>query len=217
MTKHLSEAERKKQILEAARQEFMEKGFADTRVEDVARRAGLSKGAVYFYFPSKRDLFMALVLEEHEVTYSFLEAAEHDDRPALARLLDVGWKYTEYLAGRDAPPRFFLMMSEAGMRDEGIAEECQAIHHRFVDAVARIVAQGIAESSFRPMDPLPVAQLLKATIDGFAGHAAIGAPPDRPKLTTEGFRVILRGILIDPDLVDHILGAPRGRAPASGG
>jgi AcrR family transcriptional regulator len=211
MTKHLSEAERKKQILEAARAEFMEKGYGDTRVEDVARRAGLSKGAVYFYFPSKRELFMALVLEEHEATYSFLDAAEHEDKPAIARLVDVGWKYTEYIAGKEAPPRFFLMMSESAMRDTEIAAECQGIHHRFVDAVARILAQGVTEGSFRDLDPLAVAQVLKATIDGFAGQAAIGVPPDRDRLTSEGFRMILRGVLADPSLADSLT----RRAPAT--
>ena len=68
MTKHLSEAERRSQILRAARAVFIEKGFLAARVEDVAKRASLSKGAVYFYFSSKRDLFMALVQEEHEAT-----------------------------------------------------------------------------------------------------------------------------------------------------
>ena len=62
MTKHQSESERKAQILTAARDVFVARGYADARVEDVAKKAGLSKGAVYFYFPSKRHLFMALVL-----------------------------------------------------------------------------------------------------------------------------------------------------------
>ena len=90
MTKHLSETERKSQILRAARGVFIEKGYLAARVEDVAARAGLSKGAVYFYFTSKRDLFMALVQEEHENTYGFLEEAEEDHRPAVVKLLDLG-------------------------------------------------------------------------------------------------------------------------------
>ena len=94
------------------------------------------------------------------------------------------------------------------MRDDEIRAECQAIHQRFVDAVTRILAQGMSEGAFRLTDPHAVAQLLKAMIDGFAGQAAIGVPPDRARLTTEGFRMILRGILADPDLADRFLGAP---------
>jgi AcrR family transcriptional regulator len=198
MTKHLSETERRRQILRSARNEFVRKGYQDARVEDVAREASLSKGAVYFYFPSKRDLFMALVLEEHEATYALLEDAETDDSPALVRLLNLGWRYIDHFAEADAPPRVNLMMCELGMRDDDIREEVQAIHHRFVDALARIVAQGISEGSFHAADPLAIAEMLKAMIDGFAGQAAIGVHPDRQRLVTEGFQMILRGVLADP-------------------
>jgi AcrR family transcriptional regulator len=195
MTKHLSETERKSQILRAARAVFIERGYLAARVEDVAKRAGLSKGAVYFYFPSKRDLFMALVQEEHEKTYGFLELAENDSRPAAVKLLDLGQKYLDYFAGLKTPPRFFLMMCEQGIRDEEIREECQAVHQQFVDAVARILAQGMAEGAFRQGDPQSLAEMLKALIDGMSGQSAIGIRPDRDRLMSDGIQFILYGLL----------------------
>jgi AcrR family transcriptional regulator len=198
MTKHLSETERKSQILRAARAVFIEKGYLAARVEDVAKRAGLSKGAVYFYFPSKRDLFMALVQEEHEKTYGFIEAAENDERPAAVKLLDLGQKYLDYFAGLKTPPRFFLMMCEQGIRDEEIREECQAVHQQFVDAVARVLAQGMAEGAFRPGDPQSLAEMLKALIDGMSGQSAIGIRPDRNRLMGDGIQMLLYGLLAAP-------------------
>lgn len=197
MTKHLTEAERRGQILRAARAVFIEKGYLAARVEDVAARAGLSKGAVYFYFQSKRDLLLALVQEEHETTYSFLESAEADFRPAAIKLLDLGKKYLDYFAGLKSPPRFFLMMCEQGIRDEEIREELTAVHRRFVDAATLILAQGQSEGAFRKGDPAAMAQLLKAIIDGLAGEAAIGIRPDPERLMRDGIQVILYGIL-DP-------------------
>ena len=60
--------ERRKQdrpgeLLKAALDLFVEKGFAATRVEEVAARAGVSKGTLFLYFPSKEDLFKAVVRE----------------------------------------------------------------------------------------------------------------------------------------------------------
>ena len=49
------------EILDAALSVFAEQGFTAARVEDIARRAGLSKGAVYLYFPSKEAMLNALV------------------------------------------------------------------------------------------------------------------------------------------------------------
>ncbi|MCB9678594.1 MAG: TetR/AcrR family transcriptional regulator [Alphaproteobacteria bacterium] len=198
MTKHLSEAERRAQILRAARSVFVEKGFLAARVEDIARRAGLSKGAVYFYFASKREVFMALVGEEHENTYSFLDQAETDHRPAVVKLLDLGQKYLDYFAGLKSPPRFFLMMTEMAVRDDEIREECQAVHQRFTDACTRILAQGMDEGAFRHGDPIAMAAMLKAMIDGMAGQSAIGIRPDQERLLKGGIQFVLHGILAPP-------------------
>jgi len=51
------------ELLAAALELFTEKGFAATRVDEVARRAGVSKGTLFLYFPSKEDLFKAVVRE----------------------------------------------------------------------------------------------------------------------------------------------------------
>lgn len=198
MTKHLSETERRAQILRSARSVFIEKGYLASRVEDVAKRAGLSKGAVYFYFASKRDLFMALAQEEHENTYSFLDHAELDTRTAAVKLLDLGRTYLQYFAGLKSPPRFFMMMCEQAIRDDELREELHAVHTRFVDAAARILAQGMAEGTFRQLDPQAVAQMLKAIIDGLAGESAIGIRPDADALSSDGIQVILQGILAPP-------------------
>ena len=195
MTKHQSEAERRSQILRSARAVFIEKGYLAARMEDVARRAGLSKGAVYFYFASKHDLFSALVREEHENTYSFLDQAEQDDRPAAVKLLDLGQRYLDYFAGLKSPPRFFLMMSEQAIRDEDIREEVHAVHRRFVDAATRVLAQGMAEGTFHPRDPLAVAQVFKALVDGLAGQSAVGIRPDKERLAADGIQTLLHGLL----------------------
>jgi AcrR family transcriptional regulator len=210
MTRHLPEAERRNQILRAARGVFIQKGYLAARVEDVALRANLSKGAVYFYYPSKRDLFLALVQEEHENTYSFLEQADGDQRPAIVRLVDLGRKYLDYFAGLKSPPRFFLMMIEQGIRDEEIREECQAVHQRFVDALAGILAEGMDQGSFRRADPMALAQLLKSMIDGLAGQSAIGLRPDSAALLGDGLQLLLHGLLAP----GFDLTALQGRSPA---
>lgn len=214
MTEHRPQAERKAQILAAARDTFVHRGYAETRVEDVAKAAGLSKGAVYFHYASKLDLFMALVLAEHDASYHVFEEVEQTDLPALGKLLLMGRLYLEWFGGLEQPPRFFLMMTELALRDEGMRAQCEALHQRFVDAVARVLAQGVAEGTFRPLDPVLHAQILKALIDGFAGHAAIGVAPDRASFAVEGFYTLARGILADPAEADRILEVVRGMTAA---
>ena len=53
--------DRPQEITEAAFQAFAEKGYAATRVDDVAKRAGVSKGLLYLYFKTKEELFKAVI------------------------------------------------------------------------------------------------------------------------------------------------------------
>lgn len=196
MTRHLSEAERRAQILLAARSLFVERGYPSTRVEDVAKRARLSKGAVYFYFTSKRELFDALVEEEQAQTLSFLELAGQYPRPPLVKLIELATHYVEYFAGSDSPPRFFLLMIEMAIRDASVRERVAAVHAGFVERCAALIAEGTAAGAFRAIDPLAVAMLLKAMVDGLAGQSAVGIRPDVGRLSSDGIRLILEGLAL---------------------
>ncbi len=66
--------ERRAAILEAARHVFLEKGLGLATMDDVAMRAELSKGALYLYFPSKEDLFLALALAPLDALLARIEA-----------------------------------------------------------------------------------------------------------------------------------------------
>lgn len=197
MTRHLPENERRAQLLRSARAVFVEKGYLAARMSDIAARAGLSKGAVYFYYKSKHDLFLALVRDEQEVTWSFLEKTAADERPAPLVLLQLARDYLTYFAGLKSPPRFFLMMTEQGIRDEQIRDEVLVVHQRFIEAAAHLHGRGVAEGTFRPTDSVAVAQLIKAMVDGLAGQSAIGLRPDQDRLSTAGLDLLLRGLLTD--------------------
>jgi AcrR family transcriptional regulator len=195
MTRHLPEEERRAQILRAARTTFLKQGYLASRMEDVARRAGLSKGALYFYFESKRALLEALVQEERAITQRFLEEAALDPRPAPQKLIDLGRRYLAHAAGLKNPPRFFMLMSEMAMRDEGIREQAQASHERFVQQLDALIDQGRQEGHFRNLDPRAVALVLKAYMDGLAVQSAVGLRPDVGRLAGDGIKLLLDGLL----------------------
>lgn len=71
--------ERREAVLEAALAEFIAKGFAATRIEDVAHRAGVAKGTVYLHFRDKEDLFAAAVRAEMAPLAAALAARLEDE------------------------------------------------------------------------------------------------------------------------------------------
>jgi AcrR family transcriptional regulator len=82
-------AARRETILTAALDEFSARGFEATRIDDVARHAGIAKGTIYLYFRDKETLFQELVREMLSPLVSGIEATRQADLPApnLAELL----------------------------------------------------------------------------------------------------------------------------------
>ncbi len=87
---------RPQELLDAALALFVEKGFAATRAEEVAKRAGVSKGTLYLYYPSKEELFKAVVrnsltslIAEGEQVASTFEGSSSD---LLALLIQTWWE-----------------------------------------------------------------------------------------------------------------------------
>src|SRR6218665_2325073 len=85
---------RPQELLAAALALFVEKGFAATRSEEVARRAGVSKGTVYLYYPSKEELFKAVVrqnLSTHIAEGAEVVAQHRGSTADVLRLVMSEW------------------------------------------------------------------------------------------------------------------------------
>src|SRR4051812_14450587 len=74
-------AERRGAILAAALDEFAARGFAATRLDDVAKRAGVAKGTIYLHFADKETLFQELIRAELSPVVGALEHVSHADVP----------------------------------------------------------------------------------------------------------------------------------------
>jgi len=137
----------------AALELFVEKGFAGTRLEDVAARAGVSKGTLYLYFDSKEALFKAVIQEG--IVPILLEGAglvdsfEGSTADLLRTLIGEWWQRmgTTPLAG---VPK--LMISEAGNFPELAAYYNDAVITRGRDLMRRTLQRGIASGEFRAVD-----------------------------------------------------------------
>ena len=153
------------EILEAALGQFVEKGYAATKLEDVARRAGVTKGTMYLYFESKDALFKAVVLAN---VVPALERAEHliaefqgSSRDLLVQYMR-GWMDSVYHSALSGLPK--LLMSEAA----NFPEMARFYHTEVVDRGQRllrgIVQRGIESGEFRGVDPDYAARILRAPL-----------------------------------------------------
>ena len=151
------------ELMSAALQVFAERGFAATRLEEVARRAGVSKGTVYLYFESKEALFKAAVesavipaLEAGEAL-----AADHSLRPTEALRAFVFW-WWEKVGASDLGALPKLLVAEVGNFPELGKWFHENLIMRGKRAAASIIERGVASGEFRRVEPADVARVMFA-------------------------------------------------------
>ena len=141
------------ELLGAALALFVEKGFAATRSEEVARAAGVSKGTLYLYFPSKEELLKAVIQHflADEVAAGIEEAAAIDGpTPAVMEQLLVSWWTRVY----DGPASgvFKLVVSEVRNFPEIAKFYVERVIQPGNALVARLLARGIERGEFQDVD-----------------------------------------------------------------
>jgi AcrR family transcriptional regulator len=141
------------ELLEAALTQFVEKGFAATRSEEVARAAGVSKGTLYLYFPSKEELLKAVI--QHflgtEIEAGVEQAAIVDGpTPQVMEDLLVAWWKRIYEG--PASGVFKLVMTEVRNFPEIGEFYVERVVRPGEAVVSGLLRRGIERGEFRPVD-----------------------------------------------------------------
>lgn len=141
------------ELLDAALSIFVAKGFAATRVEEVAARAGVSKGTLFLYFPSKEELFKAVVRENIAGRFpewnDELTQFEGDSFSLLAYVMHAWW---QRIGMTEASGITKLVMSEAGQFPEIAGFYQQEVIEPSHALLKRILQRGIDRGELRPLN-----------------------------------------------------------------
>lgn len=113
------ESDRRQQILDAAFEEFAHKGFKDTTIKSIAKAAGLqSPSLIYWYFPTKEDLFQAIVQSRSPFLQAVFDPAPLMERPPEEVFLLLAQGYFSMVEASDLPRIARLIVSEIVRRPE---------------------------------------------------------------------------------------------------
>lgn len=194
MTKHLSPDKRRAQILDAARSCFLQKGYFATKMDEIAKNAGLSKGGVYFHFDSKREIFRALVQGEHAAAIEFIEQVESGPHDLMNKIASLGQHFTE-LFSTSNNPKLTLIIGEMALRDEEVRGLLVEIQETYVDRMTSMLERGIEQGQLREVDARSVAFLLKSMLDGIQLAYAMGQVVDLDKTLASGMDLVMRGVM----------------------
>lgn len=171
-TTRRSNRERREQstelVLEAALRRFVERGYRATSIDDIARDAGLTKGAVYFYFKGKAALLLELLHQSQHLYTDIFERMGQSGVGAGAQLeMFVEWAARVGVKNKELLLLPILMSLEFNGQDESVEQALNHFYDRYHEALERVVVLGQQAGEFNPnLAPREEAAVLVAFTDG---------------------------------------------------
>ena len=156
----------KDQILEAAMKVFVRSGYAQTRMEDIAEVAGLSKGAIYHYYGSKKDLFISLI--DHWEIFSFPDFYSKNNKTELASNTLKRFADVVYDAFCEKPHIFLAEIEFWALanRDRDIKDRTQKLYLKILALFEKVLLKGINSGEFKNLNPRMAAIAVMTSLQG---------------------------------------------------
>ena len=156
--------ERRQVLLQAALDTFYENGFTAARMDDIAARAGLSKGAIYLYFDSKDALFEGLVetiaLPRVEQIEALLGSA-----PSATAAIHHMMLFARALVEHSPMPRIMkVLVADSGRFPDAAQAYRKRVVERILGVIASVLERGREAGEFKIDDPALTARLVIAPI-----------------------------------------------------
>ena len=188
--------EKRLAILKAAFEVVTAKGYAETKVDDVAHRAGVAKGTVYLYFKDKAAIYIGLVdwlLEQGLAVTAEVTSRSISPRRKLEEL------FTTWASGVMSNPGVMALLSMENVNQTSTLMKRFKKHvlpHiiEMQDAIAGIVKQGIEQGEFRPVEPRSAAMLY---MSAFRAELMSAAQPRSARLGESIQDLFFCGILAE--------------------
>jgi AcrR family transcriptional regulator len=181
---------RRKEIFDASVYLFLDKGFNETSMREIAEAAGIGKSTLYDYFSSKDDILLSFVEEELQRLTEEMKEIANLNVAAMEKLRQMMFAYMEYLAKNED---FYMKLSlEVQRMAQQSIESIQRKRHALQDLLRGMIDEGIREGYFRPVDSLLATRVIFTALT----PAVYTTRPSgsRQQMMEEAFTLLLKGI-----------------------
>jgi len=185
------------QFLDSAEKIFQEKGYAQTTMDDIVKASGTSKGAIYWYFKSKEELFQELHKRQLQQRILLLKNTVAGEDPASAKLIRIA---QSYFASQDKKAqqqiRLNVEFDAASLNIKAIQNRFKSHYVIFQDFLIGLLNEGIETREFSSkLDTDSIATLIVGVLDGLALRWAItDTPLDWNRVQQALTNLVLTGI-----------------------
>ena len=143
---------RKDQILDAALTVLVQNGYEGSRMDDVVSESQLSKGAIYWYYKSKKAMYLDLVnfwVIRYSATINHLV---ENDQAAPDQLKSL---FNYFIDQYESDPDPFIALTEfwsMAQKDDDFRAKLQKVYSQFLEVLEKIIAKGVKDGDFKKLD-----------------------------------------------------------------
>ena len=167
MPRRVDKTERRNRIMDAAMRVFARLGVHQARMDDVAREARLSKGALYWYFRSKEDLLKAILARMFEPDLQLMEElVRQRERSAVERLETLARKALDSLPQMRVTQALLYEFYALAARTGPLQVLIRDYYRRYYELLTELLAQGVEQGELRIQNPRRAAMALLAQFEG---------------------------------------------------
>ena len=182
-------------IMDAAERHFLERGFQNAKVDEIAEEADVAVGSVYNHFGSKEGLYRAALERALDLFESYMEEEPAPDGPALEQLLEVAGRIARFGRERRGHLRM-LVLPQPREAEEALREALDQVHKAMAAQerrTAALIEAAVRRGDARPLDSRRAAAFVWSS---WLGTLALGERSDRElrAVLEAGLRVVLGGI-----------------------
>ena len=156
------QSRRRREIFQSAVHLFVEKGFNETSMREIAEAAGIGKSTLYDYFATKDDILLSVVEEEVQNLTTKADKISQQPIETVQKLRQIFFEYMDYLAANED---FYLKLSlEVQRLALNSLARIQKKRYAYQDVIRGVIESGIQEGSLRPTDPLLATRVILAAL-----------------------------------------------------
>ena len=180
MTRQRTDEQRKQQIRDAATRCFVRRGYEATRLLDIAREAGLSKGGVYFHYRAKEQIFHDILDKHSTLLQERWDFEPASDQPADRTMVRLVTAHMRTMQDEADEVRLFNLLVAMAAQEDAFRLKLDGILGTMRSLYAGVIERGITEGVFIAGDAKLLANAVLAFLHGLGCQAAAHAEGELP-------------------------------------
>lgn len=185
-------ANTRERILDAALNVFSNKGYHSTRIDEIVHESGTSKGSIYFHFPNKEKLFVALVDKFANLLETKVRESVNDNTPGIQRV-QAALEAVMATFGKYRRPAKILLVQASGLGTV-FEEKRMEVHDRFAALIQEYLDEAVTTGDIAPTDTEIVSRAWMGAINELVIKWVYTGEPEPERIVGTLLPILLRSV-----------------------